>query len=68
MSLTVENYDEDGQLDEFRAEDVKLVHFEATDQSQWYLTVELTDGQVWQLKFGAKNDRAAGYAFAERVE
>lgn len=46
--------DDDGTLDDFAASDVKLVHFEALDQSQWYLTVELNDGALWQLKFGAR--------------
>jgi hypothetical protein len=59
--------DDDGTLDDFMAQDVKMVHFEALDQSQWYLTVELASGEVWQLKFGACNDRAKGYAFAEQV-
>lgn len=59
--------DPDGTLDEFVARDVRTVHFEALDQSQWYLTVELASGDIWQLKFGACNDRAKGYAFAEQV-
>jgi hypothetical protein len=59
--------DDDGTLDDFAASDVKGVHFEALDQSQWYLTVELNDGAIWQLNFGACNDRAKGYAFAEQV-
>jgi hypothetical protein len=60
--------DPDGTLDDFAAWDVKVVHFEALDQSQWYLTVELDDGQIWQLHFGAKNDRAAGYARADFIK
>jgi hypothetical protein len=60
--------DADGTLDDFAAVGVKLLHFEALDQSQWYLTVELNDGAIWQLKFGARNDRAKGYAFAEQVQ
>jgi hypothetical protein len=58
----------DGQLDDFLAGDVQAVHFEATDQSQWSATVTMRDGEVWQLKFGAKNPSARGYAFAERVD
>lgn len=54
--------DDDGTLDDFRATDVKLVHFEAIGESQWYLTVELNDGRVWQLDFGARNSSAKGYA------
>lgn len=60
--------DADGTLDDFYAEDIRSVHFEAMDQSQWYLSVTLNDGQVWQLRFGARNDRAKGYAFTERVQ
>jgi hypothetical protein len=59
--------DDDGTLDDFMARDVAMVHFEALDQSQWYLTVKLTDGTLWQLHFGAKNSRAAGYAWAEQI-
>lgn len=58
----------DGKLDDFLASDVQAVHFEATDQSQWYATVTMRDGTVWQLKFGASNPTAKGYAFAEQVE
>lgn len=54
--------DPDGTLDDFMATDVKMVHFEALDQSQWYLTVELGDGRVWRLDFGARNSSAKGYA------
>lgn len=61
------NLDDDGTLDDFAAWGVKMVHFEAMDQSQWCLTVELDNGDVWQLRFGARNDRALGYAFAEQV-
>jgi hypothetical protein len=62
-------YDADGKtLDDFMARDVAMVHFEALDEAQWYLTVELGDGQVWQLHFGAKNDRAKGYAYVEQVK
>lgn len=60
--------DNDGILDDFSAVDVKLVHFEALAESQWYATVELNNGEVWQLRFGACNDRAKGYAFAEQVQ
>ena len=59
--------DSDGTLDDFMANDVKMVHFEALDESRWYATVELTDGQVWQLNFGAQNPRSYGYARAEAV-
>jgi hypothetical protein len=62
----VEEYD--GNVDDFLASDVQAVHFEATDQAQWYATVTMRSGEVWQLRFGAKNPNAKGYAIAERVE
>lgn len=59
--------DYDGQLDDFLACDVQAVHFEATDHNQWYATVSMRDGRVWQLKFGAKNPHAKGFARVERI-
>lgn len=59
--------DDDGRLDDFMAEDVKMVHFEAIDESGWYATVTLTDGRVWQLNFGAQDTGAPGFARAEQV-
>lgn len=56
-----------GVLDDFLATDVQSVHFEANDDSQWYATITMRGGEVWQLKFGAKNPAAKGYAFAEQV-
>lgn len=58
----------DGELDDFLASDVQAVHFEATDQSQWYATVTMRDGPVWQLTFGAKNVNAKGFAHVEQIE
>lgn len=60
--------DDDGTLDDFAADNVELIHFEAIDQSRWYLTVVLEGGDVWQLNFGAVNPSAKGYARAELVE
>lgn len=60
--------DEDGTLDDFAATGVETVHFEALDDAQWYATVVLANGEVWQLDFGAHNPRAKGYARAERVQ
>jgi hypothetical protein len=37
--------DDSEHLDDFMATDVAMVHFEALDQSQWYMTIELKDGQ-----------------------
>jgi hypothetical protein len=59
--------DDSEHLDDFMATDVAMVHFEALDQSQWYMTIELKDGQVWQLHFGARNSRAQGYAQANKI-
>jgi hypothetical protein len=59
--------DEDGTLDDFCATDVQMVHFEAIDDARWYATVELANGQVWQLNFGAQNSHSRGYARAEQV-
>ena len=60
--------DDDGTLDDFLATDVKSVHFEALDQSQWYLDIELNDGRIWQLNFGARNSSARGFAIEEQVK
>ncbi len=60
--------DEDGQtLDDFKAGNVRMVHFEAIDETAWYATIELNDGQIWQLHFGAHNSRARGYSRAEQI-
>lgn len=59
--------DEDGTLDDFAAQDVVGVHFEAIDDARWYATIELTNGETWQLSFGAHNPRARGYARAEQI-
>lgn len=59
--------DPDGTLDDFMATDIAMVHFEALDQSRWYATVELNDGRIWQLHFGAENPRAYGYAHVEQI-
>lgn len=57
--------DDDGTLDDFMARDVAMVHFEALDESAWYATIQLANGDVWHLDFGAKSPRAKGYAKAE---
>jgi len=58
----------DGKLDDFMARDVEMVHFEALDECAWYATVVLASGEIWQLNFGARNERAKGYARADWVE
>jgi hypothetical protein len=59
--------DEDGTLDDFAATDVEAVHFEAIDDAAWYATIELRNGEIWQLHFGAHNSRARGYSRAEQI-
>jgi hypothetical protein len=60
-------FDEDGTLDEFIADNVQSVHFEAMDAAEWWMAITLGNGEVWHLNFGAKNPRAKGYANAELV-
>jgi hypothetical protein len=60
------NRDDDGTVDEFFARDVRMVRFKALDQSQWYVTLELANGDIWQAHFGASHPDAKGYAFIER--
>jgi hypothetical protein len=57
--------DDDGALDDFFADDVQSVHFEALGEAQWYAIVRLRSGEDWMLNFGAVNQRAKGYARAE---
>ena len=41
--------DDDGTLDDFYATQVESVHFEALDESQWYINIVLNDGQQYQI-------------------
>ena len=50
--------DADGTLDDFMARDVDMVHFEALSESRWYATIRLSDGRVFQLNYGARNETA----------
>jgi hypothetical protein len=59
--------EDDGTVDDFLARNVRMAHFEALDSSQWYLTIELASGAIWQLSFGAQNPRAKGYARVDLV-
>ncbi|MCG7596330.1 hypothetical protein [Mycobacterium sp. PSTR-4-N] len=59
--------DANGHLDDFLARDVRMVHFEATDESAWYATIELADGTIWQLHFGARDPSQPGYSRSERI-
>lgn len=58
----------DDTLDEFIAQDVQWVHFEALDECRWYANIKLANGQLWTLNFGSVTGRARGYANAEQVE
>jgi hypothetical protein len=60
------NRDDDGTVNEFFARDVRQVHFKSLDQSQWHITLELANGDIWQAHFGASHPEANGYAFIER--
>jgi hypothetical protein len=60
------NRDDDGTVNEFFARDVRLVHVKALDQSQWHITLELANGDIWQAHFGASHPQAKVYAFIER--
>lgn len=59
--------DADGTLDDFYAENVESVHFEALDGCQWYAIVRMWGGEEWALNFGAVNPRAKGTASAEQL-
>ena len=58
----------DGTLDDFWATNVRSVHFEAMSENDWWVGIQLADGSVWSLNFGAVNPRAKGYARAELEE
>jgi hypothetical protein len=52
-------------LDEIVANNVKSIHFEQMGESQFWMSLELSDGEYWHVNFGAVNDKAKGYAHAE---
>jgi hypothetical protein len=58
--------DDDGTLDDFYANNVESVHFEALGEAQWYAVIRLRSGEEWLLNFGAVNHQAKGYARAEQ--
>lgn len=53
-----------GFLDEFVATNV-TVHFEAMDESQFWIGVWAADGRSWRIDCGAVNPRAKGYSRIE---
>lgn len=57
--------DEDGSLDDFVFKSRGVyVHFEAMDQSQWWMMIEDEEsGKAWRINCGAVNDRAKGYCW-----
>ncbi|UYL87912.1 hypothetical protein SEA_MALISHA_83 [Gordonia phage Malisha] len=52
-------------LDEIVAKDVKHIHFEQMGDAQFWMSLELSNGEYWHANFGASNPRAKGYSFAE---
>lgn len=54
-------------LDEIIAKDVSLLHVEAMDRSQWWMSISFNDGRMFHVNCGAVNPRAKGYAFHEQV-
>lgn len=55
----------EGRLDEIVAKGVVSFHLEEMDQSQWWIGLELANGESWMVNLGAVNPRAKGYLFAE---
>ena len=58
-------WEHEGRLDEIVARGVKCIHFEAMGRSQFWMSLELANGELWHVNFGANNDRAIGYCFAD---
>jgi hypothetical protein len=52
------------EFDEFIAHNA-TVHFEAMDDSDFWIGVTLPDGRSWSINCGARNSRAKGYAICE---
>lgn len=52
-------------MDEFIATDVRCMHLEQMGHAQWWIGVELNNGEFWHVNIGAKNHRVHGYAHAE---
>lgn len=52
-------------LDEIVARDVKFLHFEQMGESQFWMSIELANGEQWAVNFGAEDENAKGYSFAE---
>lgn len=56
--------DEEGRLDEFIHSNAGI-HFEVMNDGQYWMCVDGPDGRSWHINCGAKNTRAAWYAFVE---
>ncbi|WIC40285.1 hypothetical protein SEA_HOLLIDAY_91 [Gordonia phage Holliday] len=54
-------------LDEIVAHNVKCIHFEQMGDAQFWMSLELANGEHWHVNFGANNPRVKGYSFAEDV-
>jgi hypothetical protein len=52
-------------LDEFVLYDVATVHFEAMNDAQFWMSLTMADGRVFDVNFGALNPNARGYARIE---
>lgn len=59
---------DDGLLDEIVAHDVKFFHFEMMGEAQFWMGIELSNGEYWHVNFGAVNVRAKGYSNAVRAD
>ena len=57
-------FDDDGSLDEFAADNA-TVHFERVDACSWWMCVDLPNGDSWHINVGAVNPRVKGFAHAE---
>ena len=44
------------------------VHIEAMSNNSWLAIIRLHDGETWHVQMGARNPRAAAYAYAERTD
>jgi hypothetical protein len=53
------------KVDEVIAHDVTHFHLEAMNESQWWMTLTLSDGSELTINLGATNTSARGYCMAE---
>ena len=55
----------DGDLDEIVARNVKCIHFEMMGDAQFWMGLELANGEYWHINGGAINERAKGFCNAD---